>query len=81
MALPERIRVALRVVALYGQNADAGVRTRFADAMRRETWRTQQRQIRVAEVTVTPGDRQYWHLVILSEFQQIEAILNRVFPP
>ena len=80
-ALPDRLKVALRVVGLYGQNADAGVRNRFADAMRQETWRPNKKSLRVSETAITPGDRQYWHLVILSEFQQIEQILNRVCPP
>jgi len=80
-ALPDRLNVALRVVGLYGHDGDPGILNRFADEMRREHWRTIKRAVGIKEVAVTPGDRQYWHLVILSEFQQIEAILNRVNPP
>lgn len=80
-AFPERLKIALRVVGLYGQHSDTGLRNRFADAMRNERWRTQERSIRVAEIVLNPGDRQHWHLVLLSEFQQIEAILNRITTP
>jgi hypothetical protein len=80
-ALPEKLKVTLRVVRLFSQNGDARQQSAFGDAMQTHQWRGDRDRARQEEVIVAPGVRSYWGLVILSEYARVEALLNRVGVP
>jgi len=58
-----------------------GLRVRFEDAMRENRWNGAKRQARVNEPPVPVGIRRYWGIIVLSEYAQIENILNRLDVP
>jgi hypothetical protein len=79
--LPEKVRVAIRVVRLFSQQGDARQQGEFATAMLEHTWRGTRERARREETIVAPGERRHWGLVILSEYTQVELLLNRVGVP
>ena len=81
VALPEKLKVTLRVVRLYSRNGQPVEQAAFADAMQVYTWRGDRDRARREESIVRPGVRANWGLVIPSEYARIEAILNRVGVP
>jgi hypothetical protein len=81
-ALPDKLKVTLRVVRLLSQQGDPHQQTEFGDAMRTHQWRGGRERARQDEVIVAPGPRANWGLVIPSEYARVEALLDRVgIPP
>jgi hypothetical protein len=80
-ALPDKLKVTIRVVRLLSQCGDPRQQTEFSDAMRNHQWRGNRERARQEEVIVTPGPRANWGLVIPSEFARVEALLDRVGVP
>jgi hypothetical protein len=80
-ALPDKLKVTLRVIRLYSQHGDPHHQADFASTMRDHTWRGDRERARRDEAFVAPGQRNYWGLVIPSEYAQVEALLNRVGVP
>ena len=80
-ALPERLKVTLRVVRLFSQHGDLRQQTDFGNAMQTHPWRGNRERARQDEVIIAPGPRANWGLVILSEYAKVEELLNRVRVP
>lgn len=80
-ALPEKLKVTLRVVRLFSQHGDPHQQTEFGDAMQTHQWRGHRERARQEEVIVAPGPRTNWGLVIPSEYARVEALLDRVGVP
>ena len=80
-ALPEKLKVTLRVVRLFSQHGDPRQQTEVGDAMQTHQWRGNRDRARQEEVIVAPGPRANWGLVIPSEYARVEALLNRVGVP
>jgi hypothetical protein len=80
-ALPERLRITLRVVRLFSQHGDPRQQTEFGDAMQKHLWRGNRERAHQDEVIVAPGTRTNWGLVIPSEYARVEALLDRVGVP
>jgi len=80
-ALPDKLKVTLRVVRLYSQHGDPHQQREFGDAMQTHPWRGSRERVRQDEVIVSPGHRANWGLVLPSEYARIEAILNRIGAP
>jgi hypothetical protein len=80
-ALPEKLRVTLRVVRLFSQHGDPRQQTEFGDAMQTNQWRGNRERARQDEVIVAPGPRANWGLVIPSEYARVEELLDRVGAP
>lgn len=80
-ALPEKLKVTLRVVRLFSQHGDPRQQTQFGDAMQTHHWRGNRERAKQEEVIVAPGARTNWGLVIPSEYAQIETLLDRVGVP
>ena len=80
-ALPEKLRVTLRVIRLFSQHGDPRQQTEFGDAMQRHQWRGTRERAKQEEVIVAPGPRANWGLVIPSEYARVEALLDRVGVP
>jgi hypothetical protein len=80
-ALPDKLKVTLRVVRLFSQHGDPHQQTDFGDAMQTHQWRGNRERARQEEVIVAPGPRANWGLVIPSEYARVEALLNRVGVP
>jgi hypothetical protein len=49
--------------------------------MRKHRWNGANRRARVQEPPYPIGTRRYWGFVIMPEFAQVEAILNRLGAP
>jgi hypothetical protein len=56
-ALPDKLKVTIRVVRLLSQHGDPHQQTEFGDAMRTHPWRGNRERARQDEVIVTPGPR------------------------
>jgi hypothetical protein len=80
-ALPDKLKVTLRVVRLFSQQGDPHQQTEFGDAMRQHPWRGDRDRAKRDEVIVAPGPRASWGLVIPSEYARVEALLDRVGVP
>ena len=80
-ALPDKLKVTLRVVRLFSQHGDPRQQTDFGDAMQTHQWRGNRERARQEEVIVAPGPRANWGLVIPSEYARVEGLLNRVGVP
>jgi hypothetical protein len=80
-ALPDKLKVTLRVVRLFSQHGDPRQQTGFGDAMQTHQWRGTRERARQDEVIVSPGTRANWGLVIPSEYARIESLLDRVGVP
>ena len=80
-ALPDKLKVTLRVVRLLSQHGDPRQQTAFGDAMRAHQWRGNRERARQDEAIVAPGQRGNWGLVIPSEFARVETLLNSVGVP
>lgn len=81
-ALPDRLKVSLRVVRLFSQQGDQRQQAEFGDAMRTNQWRSNRERARQDELIVAPGPKANWGLVIPSEFARVEALLDSVgIPP
>jgi hypothetical protein len=80
-ALPDKLKVTLRVVRLLSQHGDPRQQTEFGNAMQAHQWRGNRERARQEEVIVAPGPRANWGLVIPSEFARVEALLNHVGVP
>lgn len=80
-ALPDKLKVTLRVVRLFSQHGDARQQTEFGNAMQTHQWRGNRERARQEEVIIAPGPRANWGLVIPSEYARVEALLNRVGVP
>lgn len=80
-ALPDKLKVTLRVVRLLSQQGDPHQQTEFGDAMRTHQWRGGRERARQDEVIVAPGPRANWGMVIPSEYARVEALLDRVGIP
>jgi len=73
-ALPEKLKVTLRVVRLLSQHGDPRQQTEFGDAMQTHQWRGDRERARQEEVIVAPGPRSNWGLVIPSEYARVETV-------
>ncbi len=80
-ALPDKLKVTLRVVRLFSQHGDGNHQREFGDAMQRYQWRGTRERARQDEIMVAPGLRANWGLVIPSEYARVETVLNRVGVP
>lgn len=80
-ALPEKLKVTLRVVRLFSRHGDPRQETEFGDAMRTHHWHAGRDRAKRDEVIIAPGSRANWGLVIPSEYASVEALLNRVGVP
>lgn len=80
-ALPEKLKVALRVVRLFSQDGNPRQQTDFGDAMQTNQWRGNRERARQEEVIVAPGPRANLGLVIPSEYARVEVLLDRVGVP
>jgi hypothetical protein len=80
-ALPDKLKVALRVVRLLSQHGNPHQQTEFSDAMRTHQWRGNRERARQDELIVSPGPRANWGLIIPSEYARVEALLDRVGVP
>lgn len=80
-ALPDKLKVTLRVVRLLSRHGDARQQTEFGNAMHSNQWRGIRERARQEEVIVAPGARANWGVVIPSEYAQVEALLNHVGVP
>ncbi|MBE0656240.1 MAG: hypothetical protein IH602_01040 [Bryobacteraceae bacterium] len=80
-ALPEKLKITLRVMRLFSQQGDPRQQTEFGDAMQKHQWRGVREQARQNEVIVAPGNRANWGLVIPSEYARVEALLDRIGVP
>lgn len=81
VALPEKLRVTLRVVRLFSRHGDPRQQTSFGDAMQTHQWRGTRERARQEEVIVGPGARANWGLIIPSEYARVETLLDRVGVP
>ncbi len=81
VALPDKLKVTLRVVRLFSQNGDPMQQRDFGDVMQQYQWRGNRERARQDEAIVSPGQRANWGLVIPSEYARVEALLNRVNVP
>jgi hypothetical protein len=77
----DALKVALRVIRLHSSRGDVRLRFTFEDAMRSHRWNGSDRKARVSEPPYPVGSRRCWGLVILPEYAQVEAILNRLGIP
>jgi hypothetical protein len=69
--------VALRVVRLYSDEGDRNLQGAFEDRMRESRWRDAERQsVRVNEMKVEPGRREYWQWAIRGQPGLVEECLN-----
>src|SRR5262249_36223591 len=66
-ALPDKLKVTLRVARLFSQHGNPAQQTSFADAMQGYAWRGIRERARQEEAIFTPGLRANWGLVIMSE--------------
>jgi len=80
-ALPDKLKVTLRVVRLLSQHGDPRQQTAFGDAMRTHQWRGTRDRAKQDEIIISPGQRANWGLVILSEVARVETLLNGVGVP
>jgi hypothetical protein len=80
-ALPDRLKVTIRVVRLLSRQGDQRQQTEFGNAMQTHQWRGDRERAKREEVIVTPGPRANWGLVIPSEFARVEGLLDRVGVP
>jgi len=80
-ALPDRLKVTLRVVHLYSQHGDQRQQSEFGNTMQAHQWRGDRERARQEEVIIAPGPRANWGLVIPSEYARVEELLNRVGVP
>ncbi|HVT58931.1 MAG TPA: hypothetical protein VHR45_11065 [Thermoanaerobaculia bacterium] len=80
-ALPEKLKVTLRVTRLSSRHGDPAQQAAFANAMQGFPWRGFRDRARQEETIVAPGRRANWGLVIPSEYGRIEEILNSVGVP
>ena len=81
VALPDKLKVTLRVVRLFSQHGDPRQQTEFSDTMQTHQRRGNRDRARQEEVIVAPGPRANWGLVVPSEYARVEALLNRVGVP
>jgi hypothetical protein len=81
IALPDKIKVTLRVLRLFSQYGDPRQQTDFGYAMQRYQWRGTRERAKREELVVAPGPRANWGLVIPSEYARVEALLDRVGVP
>ena len=56
-ALPDKLKVTLRVMRLLSHHGDARQQTQFGDAMQNPAWRGDRERARQDEVIVAPGPR------------------------
>jgi len=80
-ALPDKLKVSLRVMRLLSHHGDARQQTQFGDAMQNHAWRGNHDRAKQDEVIVAPGARANWGIVILSEYVRVEALLDQVGVP
>lgn len=80
-AFPDKIRVLLRILGLYGQHGDPVKKGQFFGRLTTYNWRGDQERARITEMIVQPGQRANWSLVIPSEYARLELILNEVGAP
>jgi hypothetical protein len=80
-ALPDRLKVTMRVVRLLSRQGDQRQQTEFGNAMQTHQWRGDRERAKREEVIVAPGPRTNWGLVIPSEFARVEGLLDRVGVP
>ena len=80
-ALPDRLKVTIRVVRLLSRQGDQRQQTEFGNAMQAHQWRGDRERAKREEVIVAPGPRANWGLVIPSEFARVEGLLDRVGVP
>jgi hypothetical protein len=77
--LPDALKLTLRVVHLHSSQGSIQLRARFEDEMRRARWNpSEKRALRRDEVALMPGNRRNWGLVMLSDYSNVEAILNKI---
>ena len=79
--LPDRLKIALRVVRIYSTNGDPTHRNAFEASMLKHPWRGQAERANSSEVIIAPGRRCYWGLVVMSEVVAIDTILRRINAP
>jgi hypothetical protein len=80
-ALPEKLKVTVRVIRLFSQNGDPLHQTEFGNAMQANQWRGNRERARQDEVMVSPGPRANWGIVIPSEYARVEGLLDHVGVP
>lgn len=80
-ALPDKLKVTLRVVRLFSRHGNPRQQTEFGDAMQGHQWRGNRERARQQEIVVSPGTRTSWGLVIPSEYATIELLLDGVGVP
>ena len=79
--LSDALKVTLRVIRLHSSKGDARLPGAFEDAMRAHRWNGTDRKARVSEPPYPVGSRRFWGLVMMPEYAQVEAILNRLDVP
>jgi hypothetical protein len=80
-ALPEHIKVAMRVIRLHSSMGNYSHRNAFEHEMRWHSWRGTREYARRHEGIVELGVRLNWGLVVMSEYAVVEQLLNRVGAP
>jgi len=76
LALPDPLKVSLRVIRLHSSQGNAHLRGTFEDSMRAHQWNGGGRRAKVSEPPYSVGSRRYWGLVMFPEYAQVESILN-----
>jgi hypothetical protein len=84
-AMPDQVRVALRVTKLLATGGDFIHRSSFAGAMQQQDWRidpaARPKAPKPHEIIVTPGDRDNWGIIMFREHAKVDALLNGVKAP
>ena len=70
VALPDVLRVALRVIRLHSSQGNLGLRGKFEDDMRTYRWNGGQRSAKINEPPIPVGIRRYWGLIVMPEIRR-----------
>ncbi len=75
------LKCALRVVHLYSSQADSTLRQPFEDMMRDSEWHAGHSEPKKNEITIRPGLREFWPLLMVHNLAEVEDILNSLGVP
>lgn len=76
------LRTAHRIIKLYSEDGDLGLRKPFERRMQEQVWRGEnKRHILVSEMTIEAGVRDYWNLSIQAQPQLVDQCLNELGIP
>lgn len=61
---PEPVKVTLRIVRLFSTGGDGAMKGQFIRKLREHSWRGDQRNARLNELIIDPGERSNWSILI-----------------